>query len=55
MIGCPCGGEIKKSTIDYPNINVTLIYCKKCKRTYTWKEYQTMRANKLIEMMKENG
>jgi len=54
---CPCGGKIivleKDPNWDRPSKKI--IYCSKCQHKYTWKEYQALRCDKLVEMMKENG
>jgi hypothetical protein len=54
MMDCTCGGKIiilYKEPEEKPRNKI--IYCSKCQRKYTWKEYQAMRCDKLVEMMKE--
>ena len=52
---CPCKGKIvvleKDLNWDHPSKKI--IYCSKCQRKFTWKEYQTMRCDKLIEMIRK--
>jgi len=45
MMRCKCGGNI----IKYPNRDPHYGECLRCKKTYTWKEYRSLQADKLIE------
>ncbi len=50
---CACGGKIVvlEKDLYWNPPSQRIIYCSKCQRKFTWKEYQTMRCDKLAEMM----
>jgi len=56
---CECGFKIIISTPDYlkddPPYPERKIYCLSCHKQYSWKEYQAMRCDKMVEMMREVG
>ena len=49
-----CGGKIKRQVPDRlkGDYGPSKIYCLSCGKQYTWKEYQAMRCDKLVEMMR---
>ena len=49
---CPCGGELKRIVIPLSGL-FDYAYCDKCKKTFTWKEYRALQADKIIELVKE--
>jgi len=52
---CICKGKIiiLEKDLNWDRPSNKIIYCSKCQRKFTWKEYQAMRCDKLIEMMRE--
>ncbi len=49
---CTCGGELKRIVIPLSGV-FDYAYCDKCKKTLTWKEYRSLQADKLIEMIRK--
>ncbi|MFH1954481.1 MAG: hypothetical protein ABIL06_23050 [Pseudomonadota bacterium] len=53
---CICKGKIiiLEKDLNWDRPSKKIIYCSKCQKKYTWREYQSMRADKLIEMMRDD-
>ena len=54
---CECKGKIivLEKDLNWDSPSKKIIYYSKCQRKFTWKEYQAMRCDKLVEMMREVG
>lgn len=50
---CDCGGTIIKFNRYHPNKRASFAQCDKCFKYYTCKQYRSLQASKLIEMVKK--